>query len=266
MANASTAEGTLTLHGPAISVHAFLHFTGRIRNWYYNIDINDETEEIEQLQKLITKDPSEEVTIELPFTAVGRWYFSANVKQFFNWLNHDRKSRESDQWQEDWTIEDEKHWQELNFNPIEITFDYIDLEEGNGVFVDEKASLTWSKETLPETTFFETTKEQYALTAENLQNLLHYENVFDYSSYAVNDLDQNEDIDWVEYIKEHVTPTFDTTIFSNKESDKHKEFIEKLGAELDSNRQQEGMNAIWYSIIEWFEDDLVQKAIKTVLK
>lgn len=266
MANISIAEGTINLHGPAISVHAFLHFSDQIRNWYYNVQIMDDLTVLTDVKKQMDEDPMKELSIELPFTAVGRWHFSNNAKHLLNWLNHDRKNQKSDTWQPDWSVDDEQCWQQMNNEPLTITFKYIDLEEGNDLFIKELASLKWKKGEILDPLFYETTEESYDITAQNLQNLLNYEDVFDYSSYSVKDLDENEEVDWAEYIKEHVSEDLDVSIFKNKQSDDYKTFIKNLGAELDKYREDEGMNAIWYSEEEWFDDEVVQDAIKTVLK
>ena len=266
MANISTAEGSIALHGPVRSVHAFLHFRDKMASWNYSLNVDEDSQVSDDLELIIDENPEEEVSIDIDFLGFGRWHFSNNVQHLLSWLNHDRENPKSNGVLSGWTDKDEMAWNQLNNEPIFMTFSYVDVEEGVGFLVKEIAELEWDPGKILEPKFSENTIGNYDLTAENIHDLLDNPEAYDYSSYTVKDLDENEQIDWEWYVTEYVDSNLDTSILKNNDDVRYENFVLKLAHQLEQYQRDEDTNAIWYSVEEWFQDENIQEIIKNILK
>lgn len=268
MANISTAEGTVTMRGPLKSVDAFLHFVERMSKWCYEIRIDDDASVIDELDdQLQSYDPIKNnpiIEINVNFYGVGRWYFSNNVRHLIKWLNDDRFNTTSKTFNEDWTIEDEQCFFEMNQNPIELTFEYIDVEEGVSFLIEEKATLTWSSGNILEPLFSEQTLKDHEFNAENIRKTLGNDDVFDYRLESIRRIEQYNGDMWSEYINKYVSSDIDTTDLNDKSSPRHNRFINNLTKNLKEITREK--RAIWYSLDDWFNDDCVKEAITESLK
>lgn len=251
MANITDANGTIAVKGPIKSVISFLELMDRARKWGYCTDILDSQNDLEVLTGVSDTDCM--VNGVLYFSGSGRWGYDTNIKYLTQWLEADRQNDEL------WSIQDEMNWYQLNTEPIELEFTYTDVDLGQFI-ATETVQLTWKPNKILDSIMDKIESTVYDLTAENLINIAHYEDVFDYSSYTINHLDKSYGIDWVKYIQEYVKSE---KVDYLKKPGCINTFVKKLGQTFDNykNNKHSPYNSIWFSIEEWFEDEIVQKEI-----
>lgn len=190
MANISSAFGTISIKGTQTQVELIMNLLEKYAShWEYNICLDSPS-----VQPFI---PNEKNIVEYigSFTGLGRWTFSNNVRNLFNWLN------ESILFEDD--AEEIAVWQKfLSYKEQEIslTFDFIDVEGGCDVLCQEVLSIKIHPEEMgggdvscfnfnPFTASVveELKFESYDFTAENLVLLGMYNEgtVFDNSTWGI---------------------------------------------------------------------------------
>lgn len=253
MANLSTAEGTVHLIGATKSIGAFLELIEHSESWNYPIQIMDRDVLLEE----INASKEVESEIEPHFFGVGRWNFEGTLTNFLKWFADDREN------QVKWTTEKEAAWQQLNDNPITLTFTYVDYEE-TAYLVKEVLTITWQKNDIvhPQTTMnsaetFETTAENYAELADATY--------YDYSSFTVDvlkDPDAEIEVDWIDELK-------NSTISDQIDLAKFQQYFDTITKQLGRSLDQwcdENHNALWTDPSEWFDDSTVQDCLLDIMK
>ena len=262
MANISTAEGNIRLKGPVGSLKAFLRLMEKAKTWHYVTDIVDSDQLIKELENENNDDIKE---VNGFFFGFGRWVYDNNIEYLMSWLNNNRNIEGV--WQPKWTIENEKDWQQLNKEPIEIEFDYKEEESGNQILAESNAILTWAKGELLEPIVDIKPHTMHDYTAENLRNIFGYEEIYDLSDESVDCIDEEiHEGGWVEYIEEEVGTQYDLTGIGDVDTKEHKLFIKELKQSLEDLIGESRTLTVWYSVDEWFEDEEVIEAIKLTLE
>ena len=256
MANITSAEGTITVVGPAKSVRAFMSLAELMVDWYYSTEIFDRNEIVTECENKLD---TEIVTVTSNFYGQGRWNYENNIRALFPTL-HSLNTEPNERYGSEWRDKDTDAMAQLNRAPISLLFKHKD-HDNTSFFVDEEFRLSWEKDLLPAVTVDQLKAEDIPLTAENFDNLAD-EVYFDHSTYTVNKLWEDESVDWV---KEITAANYDTPPdlspfdFKDKDSDKMKALMANIGEILDN--QAENTNCLWAEVYEWFEDEDVEEAI-----
>lgn len=236
----SIAEGNVTLSGSLKSIQAFLVINQVITDWDYTVKINDSRTCNNALSEC---NKSTEKTY--PFFGTGYWTFEKTLKSLFRWIDNERDNDVT------WTHVEESAWQQLNLDPLHLTFTYIDYDNSE-FFVKEQTTVYWHKKQIDDPVVNATVVESYDMDAEHYDKLTA-EHYYDYSTYTIEKM-KKEDVNWIDHIENtRLSGQLDLNVFKSHTN----AILSDLSVYLDKIRQDYG-NALWSEVAEWFTDEEVQ--------
>lgn len=251
MANISEATGTIELKGHKESITAMLHLIDEVAsNWPYHTMRLDDT----PVDVLLLDQDQDDCTIVIDFDGAGRWIYEANVKSLYPTLIDAYQEKSLNTQQEKWL-------EQLNKNPIKLTFDYADMEPGVCVLYQQKIEVTWEKDFDIRHTPYDKTptitnvisETNYTYNAENIDKLFDVE-FYDGSGYSlkliIDEMGLNEMSHIIELELDNISLTSDQT-------DHLVESFDKLNSDNKNMR--------YYSMDEWLDDEKNAERLKTVL-
>lgn len=253
MANLSDTFGTFTIHSPSIDhLVDFLILHNKFEEKaYYNTtfteidgykDISDRNAILEHIEYHI--DPETQVvTVDLGFSATGRWSFETNLRWFFNCITEPFIDPEYARLQDS-----------IKNTPFKVEVSYFDSEAGCDFILEANAQLHYNPADEEPITIDVHVQDSGDYTASNLIKFGFYtkNEVWD-TEYILKENDQNTLIEIVKRITEHNTTQFATYLLtksSNTITDIRKaielnasrdvyfdlhEFADELANDIDQN-------------------------------
>lgn len=267
MANISSANGHVTVKGPAKSISAFMELADILAKWRYPTVIANRKEIKDRCNALTD---NKEVSESTSFEAGGRWGFRENIIEMMSTLNTlmtDSRVNERDAYK--WTTVHDEAYQQLIRVPITILFDYYDVESTR-FFVEESHKIEWEPGELPNNTVTQIYSDDLEITAENYDEYVD-DDRYDQSRYTVKKVWANENVDWEKMIASANfedfgidTPDIDGLPFTDKTSPIMIKLMADIGRRLDN--VEDKYNELWGDWADWFEDEYVLTAISEAIE
>lgn len=266
----SKANGIVKMIGSVESVYAFLRLVDADQSMIDKLVINIYPNDHKNMQATIKSDPNHLMSIDREFRGGGLPNYSGTILYLFKYINELRLD-DNDNFQKDWTIENEEFWQQLNKEPIILEFEYSEIEVNAQILSRKIYRLEWTKNNLLNPSIILKERMFYPYDAEHIDGLVALPDydVFDYSAYALNKLEENyerHNHHWENYIKSYANH-LDVTDLNKRNSFRHRTFRKAFEERLIQRKNSTSAeNIIHYSLNDWLNDDWIQQSIVKIIQ